>query len=359
MNETVREQRGPAVSKGVELIVGALPSAALVLDAEGGVIVANSIANSYGLVRSGRLAHPKLSKLLVRWSGSSKPKEGRLRLAPGPLGRPQYLTLRVSPLEDGCRLVLVDDHSEAERLASVRREFLGNVSHELKTPTFAIGLLTEAIHAAAEDPTQVRRFSEKLSEEVARLTALTHDVIELTRIQSADVLADGALVDVGKVIDEAVERNRLTAESAGVRIRWKQQVSPSVLGKHSVLVSAVSNLVLNAIQHSALGTEIEVDVGAVKDIVEISVKDFGEGIKPSEIDRIFERFYRVDEARSRETGGSGIGLAIVKHSAQSHGGEVRVRSRPGDGSTFTIRLPEAPRPAATTPAPSLREEHPA
>ena len=360
MNETLHTGQGTAVSQGVELIVGALPAAAVVLDHEGNVIVANSIASSYGLIESGRLAHPKLSKLVARWSGSGKPKEGRLRLASGPLGRPErQLTVRASPLGDGRRLVLVDDHSETERLNSVRREFLGNVSHELKTPIFAIGLLTEAIHAAAEDPARVRRFADKLTEEVERLTALTHDVIELTRVQSTDALADATQVEVRKVIDEAVERNRLTAQSAGVRIHQKQKISPVVLGKHSVLVSAVNNLILNAIQHSAPDTHIEVNVEVVDDIVEISVKDFGDGIKAGELDRIFERFYRIDEARSRETGGSGIGLAIVKHSVQSHGGEVRARSRPGDGSTFTIRLPEAQKPTSATALTPANQEDPA
>lgn len=349
---------GAAVSQGVASIVGALPAAAVVLDNDGDVVIANSIASDYGLIESGRLAHPKLSKLVARWSGSGKPKEGRLRLAPGPLGRPErQLTVRVSPLGDGRRLVLVDDHSETERLNSVRREFLGNISHELKTPIFAIGLLTEAIHAAAEDPMRVRHFAEKLTEEIERLTALTHDVIELTRVQSTDPLADATLVKVCGVIDEAIERNRLTAQSADVEIRRKQKVSPLVLGKHSVLVSAVNNLILNAIQHSAPGTHIKVGVEVVDDIVEISVKDFGEGIKPRELDRIFERFYRIDEARSRENGGSGIGLAIVKHSVQSHGGEVRARSRRGDGSTFTIRLPQAHEPPrAGAPSTTKKEK---
>lgn len=335
-------QQGTAVSQGVASIVGALPAAAVVLDPDGNVIVANSIASSYGLIESGRLAHPKLAKLIARWSGAAQPKEGRLRLAPGPLGRPERrLTVRVSPLGDQRRLVLVDDHSETERLDSVRREFLGNVSHELKTPTFAIGLLTEAIHAAADDPDRVRHFAAKLMEEVERLTALTHDVIELTRVQSTDPLADATFVEVSEVIDEAIERNRLTAQSAGITIRRNQDASPLVLGKHSVLVSAVNNLILNAIQHSTSGNHVQVNVDVVDEIVEIAVRDFGEGIKSRELDRIFERFYRVDEARSRETGGNGIGLAIVKHSAQSHGGEVRAQSRRGDGSTFTIRLPQA------------------
>lgn len=353
-------QPGTGVSQGVASIVGALPAAAVVLDHDGRVIVANSIASSYGIIKCGRLAHPKLSKLVARWSRTAQPKEGRLRLAPGPLGRPERrLTVRVSPLGGGRLLVLVDDHSETERLDSVRREFLGNVSHELKTPTFAIGLLTEAIHAAAYDPARVRHFAAKLTEEVERLTALTHDVIELTRVQSTDPLADATFVKVSEVIDEAIERNRLAAQSAGITIRRRQETSPLVLGKHSVLVSAVNNLILNAIQHSTSGTHVKVNVEVADEIVEISVKDFGEGIKARELDRIFERFYRVDEARSRETGGSGIGFALVKHSVQSHGGEVRARSRRGDGSTFTIRLPQAHRSPQLGATTVIQKEEPA
>lgn len=327
-------------------MVAALPSAAVVVDARGTVILANSIATSYGLIDAGRLGHPELSEVVTRCAESGRPKDGRLRLARGPLGGPELqLTVRVSLLGDGQLLLLADDHSEAERLNSVRRDFLGNISHELKTPIGAIGLLSEAIHSAAEDPVQVRRFADKLTAEVERLTALTHDVIELTRAQSTDALSGASLVKVRKVIDEAMERNRLAAQSAGVRIHREQDVSPLVLGQHSVLVSAVNNLILNAIQHSSPGSHVDVTVRVVDDVVEISVQDYGEGIPPHELDRIFERFYRVDEARSRLTGGSGIGLAIVKHSVQSHGGDVRAWSRPGDGSTFTIRLAQAHRPS--------------
>lgn len=327
------------------------------LDGEGNVILTNSIATSYGLIDAGRLGHPELSAVVARCAKSGKPQKRELRLARGPLGGPEmHLTVRVLLLGHGQFLMLAEDHSEAERLNSVRRDFLGNISHELKTPIGAIGLLTEAIHSAAEDPARVRRFADKLTEEVERLTALTHDVINLTRAQSIDALADATLVKVHKVIDEAMERNRLAAQSAGVEIHRKQKVSPLVLGKHSVLVSAVKNLILNAIQHSSPGSHIEVSVRVVDDVVEISVRDFGEGIEPNELERIFERFYRVDEARSRQTGGSGIGLAIVKHSVQSHGGDVRAWSSPGSGSIFTIRLARAMKPAsATTSTPTIKE----
>jgi len=347
VNKTLRgyTSQRTAVSQGVALVVAALPSAAIVVDADSTVILANSIATSYGLINSGRLGHPELSSVVTRCAQSGKPKDGRLRLARGPLGGPELqLTVRVSLLGDGQLLVLADDHSEAERLNSVRRDFLGNISHELKTPIGAIGLLSEAMHSAAEDPVQVRHFAEKLIAEVERLTALTHDFIELTRAQSTDALADATLVKVRDVIDEALERNRLAAQSAGVEVRRQQEGSPLVLGQHSVLVSAVNNLILNAIQHSSPGSHVEITVRVVDDVVEISVRDYGEGIEPHDLDRIFERFYRVDKARSRLTGGSGIGLAIVKHSVQSHGGDVRVWSRPGDGSTFTIRLAHAHKP---------------
>lgn len=334
--------QGAYAPEGVALVVAALPSAAVVVDDDGGVVLANSLAMSYGLIDSGSLGHPELAAVVARCSEHGKPQHGQLRLARGPLGGPELqLTVRVSLLGEGQLLVLADDHSEAERINSVRRDFLGNISHELKTPIGAIGLLSEAIHLAADDPDRVRGFADKLTEEVDRLATLTHDVIELTRTQSTDALADARVVKIHRVLDEAMERNQFAAQSAGVEIRRYQEDSPVVLGQHSVLVTAVKNLILNAIQHSTPGSHVDVGVRVVDEIVEISVRDFGEGIEPHALERIFERFYRVDEARSRKTGGSGIGLAIVKHSVQSHGGDVRAWSRPGDGATFTIRLAQA------------------
>lgn len=341
-----------AVPEGIALVISALPSAAVVVDTDGHVALANSAASSFGLVTAGRLGHPELAALAARCVERGKPQTGELRLARGPLGGPELqLTVRVSLLAQGQLLLLADDHSEAERLDSVRRDFLGNISHELKTPLGAISLLSEAIHSAAEDPRRVRRFADQLTTEIERLSSLTQDVIELTRAQSIDALADADLVKVRKVVGEALERNRLAAMSADVRIHVRQESSPLVLGQHSALVSAVHNLILNAIQHSPAGSTVEVSVRVVDAVVEIAVNDSGKGIEPHELERIFERFYRIDEARSRHSGGTGIGLAIVKHSVQSHGGDVRAWSRPGDGSTFTIRLAEAHRaiPGATQP----------
>ncbi len=319
---------------------------------DGEVALANPAAISFGLVSGGRLGHRELEELTEKCVERAKPQEGQLRLARGPLGGPELqLTVRVSALGDGHLLVLADDHSEAERLNSVRRDFLGNISHELKTPVGAISLLSEAINSAAEDPERVRRFSSQLTAEVERLAALTQDVIELTRAQSIDALADASLVKIRKVITEALERNRLTAQSAGVTIEVHQESSPAVLGQHAALVSAVHNLIRNAIQHSPPGSTIEVSTRVVDGVVEIAVKDSGEGIEPHALERIFERFYRVDEARSRHAGGTGIGLAIVKHSVQSHGGDVRAWSRPGEGATFTIRLAEAQQQSPGTPLP--------
>ena len=330
------------VPEGVAQVLAALPSAAVVLAADGTVALASPAAASYGLVNAGRLRHAELVALVDRSRLRGKTEVGELRLARGPLGGPELqLRVRVAALGDGLMLLLADDHSEAERVDAVRRDFLANISHELKTPVGAIGLLTEAIESAADDPARVRRFAAQLAEEASRLAHLTHDVIELTRAQSTDALSGARLVKVRKVLDEALDRNRLAAQSAGVEIVRRQDGSPQVLGQHGQLVSAVHNLILNAIQHSPAGSRVVVSVRVVDGVVEISVTDEGEGIEPHELERIFERFYRVDEARSRHAGGSGIGLAIVKHSVQSHGGDVRAWSRPGEGSTFTIRLAEA------------------
>lgn len=339
MNESVSTA---AIPEGAAQVLAALPSAAVVLADDGSVVLASPAAVSYGLVDAGRLGHAELAALVQRSRARGKTEVGELRLARGPLGGPALqLRVRVTALSETHMLLLADDHSEAERVDSVRRDFLANISHELKTPVGAIGLLTEAIESAADDPQRVRRFASQLAEESRRLAHLTQDVIELTRAQSTDALAGARLVKVRKVVDEALDRNRLAAQAAEVEVVRQQQSSPAVLGQHGQLVSAVHNLILNAIQHSPSGSKVTVGVQVVEGIVEISVTDEGEGIDAHELERIFERFYRVDEARSRHGGGSGIGLAIVKHSVQSHGGDVRAWSRPGEGSTFTIRLAEA------------------
>ena len=250
-------------------------------------------------------------------------------------------------------LLIADDRTEAHRLEAVRRDFVANISHELKTPIGAVGLLAEALEHASEDPEQVRKFADRLQIESARLAAMTQEIIELSRLQASNALADPAEVDVESVVSAAIDKNRVAAEAAGIQLVAGGAKKAKVLGDEAMLVTAVHNLIANAIQYSTKPSRVGIGVTRTDDIVEIAVTDQGVGIPDDELDRVFERFFRVDQARSRATGGTGLGLSIVKHIVQNHGGDVRVWSQAGHGSTFTIRLPR-PVEQSTEPAPKKK-----
>jgi two-component system sensor histidine kinase SenX3 len=281
----------------------------------------------------------------VRRDGIAVSKE--LSLARGPFGEAQLnLLVRVARLGTRFVLLLADDRTEAHRLDDVRRDFVANVSHELKTPIGAVSLLAEALASASNEPDEVKRFAKRLTHEAERLAGITAEIIELSRLQSGDPLTSAERISVDSVIAQAVDRNRVLAESHRISLVASGKIRSEVFGDQQLLVTAVHNLISNAIQYSPDGSRIGVGVSAENGVVEISVTDQGVGIPEDERDRVFERFFRVDTARSRNTGGSGLGLAIVKHVVQNHGGDVRVWSQQGRGSTFTIRLPEASREIA-------------
>ncbi len=248
---------------------------------------------------------------------------------------------RVAPLGSAHVLLLVDDRTEARRVEDVRRDFVVNVSHELKTPVGGLALLAEAVLEANDDPEAVARFAHRMQVESVRLTRLVQEIVDLSRLEIAGTLHDPELVDVGAAASEAIEQSRLVAVSRGSEIVPSLGQGARVFGDADLLVTAIRNLIANAINYSAPGARVAVSVRSVDQLVEIAVADQGQGIPESEQARIFERFYRVDAARSRATGGTGLGLAIVKHICANHGGEVTVWSEPGHGSTFTMRLPEA------------------
>jgi two-component system sensor histidine kinase SenX3 len=255
-------------------------------------------------------------------------------------------------------LLLAEDRTESFRLDAVRRDFVANISHELKTPIGAVGLLAEALDGASDDPEQVRRFAHRLNEESQRLARITQDIIELSRLQAADAPGNAERISARNVVSAALDQNRVAAEARNIELVVKGDKSAEVLGDETLLVTAVHNLVSNAIQYSPDDSRIGIGVRTIDGVVEIAITDQGEGIPEGDLDRVFERFFRVDQARSRNTGGTGLGLAIVKHAVQNHGGEVRVWSQPGRGSTFTIRLPEAP-PSTVSREETNRDIHPA
>ena len=239
----------------------------------------------------------------------------------------------------------------------MRRDFVANISHELKTPIGAIGLLAEAIQAASDEPAEVKRFAKRLVIEADRLGHLTQEIIELSRLQAAAPLASAEKVDIDSVVAQAVDRNRVAAESHRISLVSGGDAGAEVYGDEQLLVTAVHNLIANAIQYSPDGFRVGIGVTNSDGVVEIAVTDQGVGIPESERERVFERFFRVDNARSRHTGGTGLGLSIVKHAVQNHGGDVRVWSQQGSGSTFTIRLPEAPKaPTPPLPGPSTADK---
>jgi len=254
-----------------------------------------------------------------------------------------YFSSRVAPLDEGLVLILAEDRTAARRIEETRRDFVANVSHELKTPIGAISLLAEAVEDAADDPPAVRKFAGRMGVESSRLIALVAQIIDLSRLQADDPLAAPEDVDIDAVLADAVDRCRVDAERHQVSLAVAGTRGCRVLGSARQLGVAVSNLVENALIYSDPGARVVVaarlQAMSDDDYVEITVSDNGIGIAAADLQRIFERFYRVDYARSRANGGTGLGLSIVKHIAATHGGEVSVWSKPHQGSTFTIRLP--------------------
>jgi two-component system sensor histidine kinase SenX3 len=240
--------------------------------------------------------------------------------------------------DDGSILLVVRDVTEARRLNAVRRDFVANASHELKTPVASIRAAAETLHdAAAEDPPAVRRFADQLEREALRLQRIVADLLDLSRLESGSDLDDRVRLD--SVARDEVERLQPSAHEAGISLGFEAAGVPSVHGSGRDLALLTRNLVDNAIRYSSRGGEVHVRVTCDDDHVKLEVADTGVGIPTRDLPRVFERFYRVDRARSRETGGTGLGLAIVKHVAENHGGGVDVSSELGVGSTFVVSLP--------------------
>ncbi len=344
---------GPAavLDDGLVRVLAVLRSAAVVLDAQDRVVRASPPAYALGLVRDGQLAHAAVRDLVadVRRSGVIRDEE--LELSRGPVGRgTAMLQVRVAQVTPEHLLVLAEDRTQARRLEAVRQDFVVNISHELKTPVGALSLLAETVQDAADDPEAVRRFAGQMRQEATRLSALVHEIIELSRLQVDGALRAPERVDVDAVVAEAVDRARTAASAKDITLVVAEPTGLAVFGDHNLLVTAVRNLLDNAVAYSAETTRVGIGVREEDGLVQIAVVDQGIGISADQQDRVFERFYRVDPARSRDTGGTGLGLSIVKHVAADHGGDVTVWSRPGKGSTFTLRLPAAAASLPRTPA---------
>jgi two-component system sensor histidine kinase SenX3 len=328
----------PLVPTGVATVLSVLRSSAVVVDDHDVVVKASAPAFAMGFVRGSSLVSEELNKLVheVRRDGQIREAELIVNRQSGP---PRSVSARVAPLGSRLVLALVEDRTRERRIEAVRRDFVANVSHELKTPVGAIKLLAEAVQDAADDPEAVHRFSSRMLTESDRLAHLVQQVIELSRLQGDEPLESPEQVSLDEVITVAVDTSAMDADAKDISVLVEGQPGIAVLGNYEQVAAAVANLVANAVHYSDPGSKVLVSTKSVDGFVEISVVDQGIGIPKDEIDRIFERFYRVDPARHRSTGGTGLGLSIVKHVAATHGGDVRVWSVEGQGSTFTLTLP--------------------
>ena len=298
---------------------------------------------NFAIVKDERITSEDLMALIRVARRTNETHRSRIEIARGPIGAgKREFEVSVSPLNDeGMVLVLISDQSEARRIDAVRRDFVANVSHELKTPIGALGLLSEAILGAKDQPDAVVKFASRMQMEAKRLTDLVQEIIDLSRLQSSDPLQKAFDVEASDVVREAVAQAALSAESRKITVEIGEIEDATVIGDRDQLIMAVLNLVENAINYSPENTKVSVVVKVKQELLEISVTDQGIGIAEGELARVFERFYRVDPARSRMTGGTGLGLSIVKHVALNHGGDIKVWSKEGVGSTFTLQLPIA------------------
>jgi two-component system sensor histidine kinase SenX3 len=318
----------------------------VVIDSNDRVLRASQAARGFGLVKGDKLVVGELLALARQVRRDGEIREGEIDISTdGFTGRTTSFAVRVAPLGaavggGGLVLLLAEDQTERRRVEEVRRDFVANTSHELKTPVGALALLAETVEDAADDPEAVRRFAGRMRQEAARLTNLVQDLITLSRIQAAEPIPDPVPADLDAVVAEALDRCRMRATVRGIELVAKGTRRLSVLGDEELLVTALRNLLDNAVAYSPEKTRVVIETRQDgSDAVELSVADQGIGIPERDLERIFERFYRVDPARSRATGGTGLGLAIVKHVTAAHGGKVTVSSKEGAGSTFTLRLP--------------------
>ncbi len=330
----------PVIPEEVARVLAVLNSASLVVTTEGTVLRASSRAVALGLVNRSQVTIPDLVDLAAEVAAAGEPREAELKVRRPPLGRELLeVRARAAVISEGVVLILVDDLSDDRRVDAVRRDFVANVSHELKTPVGALSLLAEAVATSPDDVEQVRHFAERMQLEASRLGHLIQDVIDLSRLQGDDPVLRAEIVPVEELIVRAMDELRTAANAASIEFVRGEPVNALIHGDRNQLLTALRNLLANAVTYSPTNTRIAIYCRLTEDIIDISVTDQGVGIPAAELERIFERFYRVDPARSRVTGGTGLGLAIVKHVCQNHGGECTVWSEVGVGSTFTLRLP--------------------
>jgi two-component system sensor histidine kinase SenX3 len=345
--EQLRQEAEERVARAESMqhwLVGALdqaPDGIVVVDRIGREVLRNGAAQHFEGARHGEVIAEDALTEMLQHALTGRVAERELQLYGPPR---QVLQLRTFPLHAAAEVVgavaFTRDISEARRVESVRRDFVANVSHELKTPIGALGLLAETM-AATDDLAVMQQLADRVVRESDRLAQMVDDLLDLSQIEAQEAPSREPL-PVSVLVSEAVDHVQAAADTAGVPVHIAPRPpNVEITCDHRQLRTALVNLVDNAIKYSGKGEPVEVGARLDRDRVALVVRDHGIGIPTRDLERIFERFYRVDRARSRETGGTGLGLAIVRHIAQVHGGEVTVESREGEGSTFTLFLPLA------------------
>ena len=335
----VKSQKVKKVAAEAVAFLEVLETAGVILDSDNQVVDQSSKAKEMGLVEYGKVISPELVELVGKARKTRSSLTEELEFAKNLRSPKLFISARATLLSEELVILLVEDKTETKRLDDTRRDFVENISHELKTPISAISLLSEALQVAVDDTEQVKKFSKNLHREAKRLGSLVNKIIQLSRIQAGDLAGEIEVLDVGQIVSEAVDLNQFLAESKGVKITAETPEGIFVEGDAELLTMAVKNLIENAVLYSDGNANVGVGVEVKDDFAEITVIDKGIGIPVDQQERIFERFYRVDPSRSRDTGGTGLGLSIVKHAAHNHGGEITVFSRVGLGSTFTLSIP--------------------
>jgi two-component system, OmpR family, sensor histidine kinase SenX3 len=312
----------------------------VVAGASGRVHYRNAAAGVFAGTHAGLLVDDTVERLLARALDGHEERQSLELYGPPRVA----VVVTASPLPGGGAMVTLEDVSERRRVDAVRTDFVANISHELKTPVGALAVLAETLADSSEgdiDGEVVQRIAGRMVDESHRVARTIDDLMELSRIElGEEPIRD--LVDVIDIVDGAIERVRPLAEQRRIDVTTLELPrGVRVSGDRRQLVSALGNLVENAVKYSEHGSAVQVRVRVEGQFAELMVADNGIGIPATDHDRIFERFYRVDKARSRDTGGTGLGLSIVRHVATNHGGEVLVSSREGEGSTFVLRIPTA------------------
>lgn len=319
-------------------IVEHMPMGAMLADSSGVLVLTNRRASAMCGVRHVDVLVEDAATELLRAAAKGGEREKLVKVA-GPPAR--NFRVKISEVDDGDLLATIEDVTDQARIDTVRTDFVANLSHELKTPIGGIAALGDTM-LDEDDPEVVRRLARRIVDESYRMSGIVDDLLDLSRIEFSGT-EHHERVDLASVIAEVVALQQHTSVSHGVAVIVDNEPTCCVAGDRAQLVSAVSNLVENAIKYSERGSAVRVGCRREGDAVLVVVSDKGIGIAAADQERVFERFFRVDRARSRSTGGTGLGLSIVRHVIDNHGGRISVRSAEGEGSTFTIELPAADR----------------